>query len=74
MLDSQRYPRNLHIINNAKDNVIYLGFKVLNFDHFYMFFFSRNAQVTFVEKLQLEFKIHSRQVKVYIGTVVNRFC
>ena len=45
MPDSQLYPRNLYLINNGEDIVVFLGFKVFNSD---------NSYVTFVEKPQLK--------------------
>ena len=38
------------IINNVEHIIVFIGFKVFDSDDFYMYFCSRNAQVTFVEK------------------------
>ena len=50
MPDLQRDPRNLYLINNVDDIVIFPGLKMFNSDNFYMFSCSRNAQVTLMEK------------------------
>jgi len=50
MPDSQRYPYNLYLINNAKDIDVVLGLKVFNSDISCMFSCSKNTQVMFVQK------------------------
>ena len=52
MSDSQRYPRNLYLINGADDIVVILGFQVINSDT--VFSSIRNALITFVDKPQLK--------------------
>ena len=54
--DAQRYLWTFYLVNREEDIVFFLGVKIYN-----KFFFSRNAEVTFVEKLQLKiisFKNH----------------
>ena len=51
---SQRYPWNPNLINKAKDIVVFLSLKVFNSDNLKMFYYSRNAEVTFVEKTTIE--------------------
>ena len=46
MLDSQRYPRNHYLINNVENVVV--------FNSDFLFDKSGNAQITFLEKLQLK--------------------
>ena len=54
MSDSQRYPWNRYLINNAEDIVVFLGLKVFHSKNSSMFSCSKKAQVTFVEKSQLK--------------------
>ena len=51
MPNLQRYPWNLYLINDMEDIVVFLGLKLFNSDNINMFSCSRNAQVTFIEKL-----------------------
>ena len=51
---------NLYLINNVEDIVVFLGLKVnlTVTDNSYIFSCSRNAHVTFAEKLQLSSFAH----------------
>ena len=76
MPDSQLYPRNLYLINNGEDIVVFLGFKVFNSDNSYRFSCTSNTQVTFVEKPQLKI-ISFRDIIHNQSPVVNQalpFC
>ena len=55
---------NLYLINNVEDIVAFLDINVFNFDYSYMFSWSRNVQVPFVEKPQLKLIIF--QLIIYI--------
>ena len=46
MPDSQRYPWNFYLINNAEDIVVFLGILVFNSDNSHMSSFIWNAHVT----------------------------
>ena len=54
MSDSQRFPWHLYLINIVEDIVVLLGSKVFNSDNSNMISCSINAQVTFLEKPQLQ--------------------
>ena len=46
MSDSQRYPRNLYLINDVEDIVVFLNVKVFISGNSVMFSCRRNKQVT----------------------------
>ena len=77
MPNLQRYPWNLYLINDMEDIVVFLGLKLFNSDNINMFSCSRNAQVTFIEKLSV-WKVIKIETFLYwirqafLGTVGSR--
>ena len=50
MPDSKQYPRNLHLINNVKDIVVFLGLTCFHSNNSYILSNSRNTQVNYLER------------------------
>ena len=77
MSNLQRYPWNLYLINNMEDIIVFLSLKLFNSDDINMFSCSRNAQVTFIEKLSVwkVIKIetfYAGSDKAFLGAVGSR--
>ena len=54
MSDSQRYPWNRYLINNAEDIVVFLGLKMFHSKNFSMFSCSKKAPSHFCREITAE--------------------
>ena len=60
MSDWQRYPANLYLMNNLKNNIVFSSVKTLfTYVNFSIVYEAKNALVTFVEKPKIKIRLQS---------------